>query len=425
MGAPVTQLWQYLQTELFPTTTYHYNSGGEPKVIPQLSWEQLKAFHQSHYHPSHAIFMTYGSFPVEQHQARFEELALSRFTARSGDFSIPEERRYSEPQTVVREYPMTSEDGGHEGQTHIVMGWLLGRTADQNELMHAALLSGALLDNSASPLRHLLETCGLGSGPSELCGLDDSMQEAVFACGLEGSEEEHAEQMQQQILTVLEDIAEHGLPEAMLASVLHQIELEQRQIRSGREPYGLQIMWRLMSGINHGADPATVLDIDPVLEELQQAIKDPGFIKSLVRKLLLENPHRVLLVMRPDNTKSQRDAEQEKTALEALRASLTEADQQRIIEQTEALRQRQQMADNPEILPRVGREDVPPDLKIVKGESTSIAGMSAACYAQGTNGILHEKIVVEVPELTDEEIDGVSQKIVAAVQKATGGTLRG
>ncbi len=405
MGAPVTQLWQYLQTALFPTNTYHYNSGGEPTDIPNLSWEQLKAFHASHYHPSNAVILTYGSFPVEQHQARIHELALSKFEQRSFDFSIPDEQRYSEPFKVDEVYPMAAASEQElQGHTHIVMGWLLGRTDDQKALMHAGLLSGALLDNSASPLRHLLETCGLGSAPSDLCGLDDSMQEAVFVCGLEGSDAEQAELMQQQVLEVLEDVAEQGLPEELLASVLHQIELEQRQIRSGREPYGIQIMWRLMSAILHGAEPESVLDIDPVLEDLQQQIKDPNFIKSLVRRLLLDNPHRVLLVMEPDADKSARDANAEKQRLAEVKANLSEQQQQQIIEQAIALKQRQQSLDDPELLPRVGREDVPHGLKIVKGESRTTANMPSHWYAQGTNGILHEKLIIEVPALTPEEI---------------------
>ncbi len=408
MGSPVGQLWQYLQSALFPTNTYHNNSGGEPSDIPNLSWEQLKAFHESHYHPSNAVFLTYGSFPVAEHQARIEELALSRFEHKAFDFSIPEEQRYKEPQHVDEVYPMDVSAGQElSGHTHIVLGWLLGKTADQTELMNAALMSGALLDNSASPLRYLLETCGLGSAPSDLCGLDDSMQEAVFACGLEGSDAAQAEAMEQQVLEVLQRVAEEGLPEQLLASVLHQIELEQRQIRSGREPYGIQIMWRLMSGILHGAAPESVLDIDPVLEQLHQQIKDPDFIKGLVRRLLLDNPHRVRLIMEPDVEKSARDAEQEKQRLAALKATLPARDREHIIEQTKALKDRQQTQDDPELLPRVGREDVPHGLKIVSGQSRKTANMPSHWYAQGTNGILHEKIIIEVPELTEEEINSL------------------
>ncbi|MFT5483627.1 MAG: Zn-dependent M16 (insulinase) family peptidase, partial [Halieaceae bacterium] len=79
MSSVSSTMWQALCHHLFPTNTYHFNSGGEPECIPDLSYEQLKDFYRSHYHPSNAIFMTFGDIPAEEHQAIFEERALSRF----------------------------------------------------------------------------------------------------------------------------------------------------------------------------------------------------------------------------------------------------------------------------------------------------------------------------------------------------------
>jgi presequence protease len=79
MSSVTSRLWQTLTSYLFPTTTYHYNSGGEPSHIPDLSYEDLKRFYQTHYHPSNAIFMTYGDIPAHEHQENFENLALQRF----------------------------------------------------------------------------------------------------------------------------------------------------------------------------------------------------------------------------------------------------------------------------------------------------------------------------------------------------------
>lgn len=97
LSSPVQNLGQSLQSLLFPTTTYHHNSGGDPEDIPRLTHAQLRAFHARHYHPSNAIFMTYGDIPAAEHQARFEDRALSAFQALPLDLSIPDERRYREP----------------------------------------------------------------------------------------------------------------------------------------------------------------------------------------------------------------------------------------------------------------------------------------------------------------------------------------
>ena len=97
MSSIPSRLWHTLCKYLFPTVTYHYNSGGDPEAIPDLSYEQLKAFYESHYHPSNAIFMSFGDTPAVELQSRFEELALSRFEALNDDISVPREKRYHAP----------------------------------------------------------------------------------------------------------------------------------------------------------------------------------------------------------------------------------------------------------------------------------------------------------------------------------------
>ena len=78
MSPRSSTLWHALCENLFPTSTYHYNSGGDPAHIPDLSYDQLKAFYRSHYHPSNAIFMTFGDIPAIELQEEFEEKEHTR-----------------------------------------------------------------------------------------------------------------------------------------------------------------------------------------------------------------------------------------------------------------------------------------------------------------------------------------------------------
>ena len=221
MSSPVAQLWQKLAEDLYPTTTYHYNSGGDPAHIPDLSYEQLKAFHARHYHPSNAVFFTYGDIPAAEHQQVFEARALSRFQPLDVDFRVPPEQRYDTPRQVHAHYP--AEDGETARRTHIVLGWLLGEITDLDKVLEANLLARVLLDNSSSPLLHALETTALGTAPSPLCGLDDSSREMAFAAGVEGSEPEHAEAVEALVFEVLEQVARDGVPQEQVEAVLHEI----------------------------------------------------------------------------------------------------------------------------------------------------------------------------------------------------------
>ncbi len=404
MSSPIAQVAQTLQSHLFPTTTYHYNSGGEPREIPRLDYRKLKEFHAKHYHPSSALFMTYGNFSVSEHQEKFDADVLSKFEPEVRAVEIPDERRYSKPATVDGSYSF-DEDDDTAGKTHVVIGWLLGRSDDISEMLKAHLLSGVLLDNSASPLRKFLETTDLGSAPSELCGLDDSTREATFQCGLEGTDPENADAIERQVLEVLETVAREGVPREHVASVLHQVELAQREVGGGRFPYGLQLMMRVLPAYLHGGDPVAALDIDEILEELRRSIEDPAFVKSLIRNRLIDNTHRVRLTMSPDRELSARNMAQLASELEERKRHLDEQEKARIVEQAAALKARQEQEENPEILPRVGLEDVPDDRPIPEGVSQRVGKLPLTWYAQGTNGLVYQHLVIELPPLSAELVD--------------------
>ncbi len=405
MSAPTRRVWQTLQSHLFPTTTYHYNSGGDPEHIPDLTWERLRAFHATHYHPSNAVFMTYGSFPVAEHHAMFEDLALAHFQRQDLDFTIPDERRYSAPLALEAPYPLDGEEDTTE-KTHIVLGWLLGHSTDLAEQMNARLLTDVLLDNSASPLRNALETTALGTAPSELCGLDDDLREMVFVAGLEGSEPENAEAVEKLVFDVLSEVADKGVPREHLEAMLHQLELQQREVGGGRFPYGLQLMLRTLSPGLQGGDPMAMLDLDPVLERLRADIRDDRFIRRLVREQLLDNPHRVRVTMVPDTEMSARMAARERERLERIRAAMTRADEQRVVDLALELKKRQEAEDDPEILPKVGREDIPADIPIPKGERLDLAPtLPTTWYGRPTNGLVYAQLIVDLPKLAGDDLD--------------------
>ncbi|HEY8568836.1 insulinase family protein [Microbulbifer sp.] len=402
MSSVTSQLWQKLSKYLFPTTTYHFNSGGEPADIPDLSYEELVNFYRTHYHPSNAIFMTFGNIDAAEHQAVFEEKALHKFDQLHKTIEVGREKLYVAPVRVEEKFPLSGEEGLEE-KTHIVLGWLLGDVTDLEEALTAHLLAGVLLDNSASPLMHLLETTELGQAPSPLCGLDDSQRELVFVCGIEGSERERADELEQQVLKVLEDVAENGVPYDQVAAALHQLELQQREIGGDGYPYGLQLILTALTGATHRGDAIGLLNIDATLEKLREQIKDPKFIAGAARKLLVENQHRVRLVLSPDPDMAGRAEQAEKARLAQIKAGLDDGEKQQIIQTAKALAERQQRKDDESILPKVGVEDIPPELPKVEGEELQLNGAKVSRYSAGTNGLVYQQLVATLPEFTNEE----------------------
>jgi Zn-dependent M16 (insulinase) family peptidase len=399
MSSPNSYIWQLLSAELFPTTTYHYNSGGDPACIPDLSYEDLCRFYRTHYHPSNAIFMTFGNIPAAEHQQKFEALALQEFERLDVHIAVQDEQRFSAPKRVTASYPLDEEDT--TDKSHVLMAWLLGKSTNLEDLYKAQLLSSVLLDNSASPLLHALETTGLGRAPSSLCGHEDSFREMSFICGLEGCASDATDAVEALILDTLERVARDGVPQDMVEAALHTLELHQREISGDSYPYGLQLILSALSTATHRGDPIELLDIDPVLEKLKLAIQDRNFIPQLIREYLLDNPHRLTLTVLPDTTLSAQQQAAEAERLARVKEALSDEDIARIIRQAKELEERQNQKPDASILPKVELSDVPADIPWPSAERSSVgaAGLPVAFYARGTNGLSYQQLVLELPAL--------------------------
>lgn len=400
MSSTSSQLWQTLSKHLFPNNTYHYNSGGDPEVIPDLSHQQLIDFYKTHYHPSNAVFMTYGDIPPAELQACFDERALKRFDALDRTIKVQPAQRMHAPMRVEEAYPLQEEDT-HE-KTHIVLGWLLGESIDLDARLRAHLLSSVLLDNSASPLMQALEQSDLGNSPSPLCGLEDSALEMAFVCGLEGSESARSADVEALILDVLEQVAQNGVDRAQVDAVLHQLELSQREIRGDGMPFGLQLVMSGLSTAMQRGDTFAAIDLDPALERLRRDAESDDFIPQLVRSLLLDNPHRVTLAMRPDTELSQRRQQAEIARLARMKHTLDPSASQHVVDMAAALADRQAQQDDPDILPKVTREDVPPELHIPEATSRSVNGAPASLFAEGTNGLVYSHTAIALPDIPSD-----------------------
>lgn len=404
MSSITSTLWSSLCEHLFPTSTYHYNSGGDPEDIPNLSYERLKAFYESHYHPTNAIFMTFGDIPAAEHQAAFEEKALHRFEKLHQRIEVAPEKRLPAPKRAADVYAY-DEAGETAHRTHIVLGWMLGESSDLEQLLEAQLLSSVLLDNSASPLQLALETTDLGRAPSPLCGLEDSMREMVFCCGVEGSDIEHTDAVEELVLRVIREVADNGVEQTRLEAVLHQLELHQREISGDSYPYGLQLILQSLGCATHYSDPIAILNLDPVIARLRDNIANPDYIKGLAKRLLLDNTHRVTLTMSPDTDLTQRRAAAEAQRLADIATGLDAQARADIVKLASDLEARQEQIDDDSILPKVELGDVPAGLPELECQQSSTNGTRLTTYARGTNGLVYQQAIAALPALDDAALD--------------------
>lgn len=404
MSSTSSVLWDKLCYELFPTNTYHFNSGGDPEAIPDLSYQQLRDFYASHYHPSNAIFLTFGDIPASEHQVIFEQLVLQRFERLDERIEVALEQPFAAPRIKRHSYAI---DAGEDtaSKTHHILGWKLGESADLTAMLEAQLASAVLMENSASPLMHFLETTSLGTSPSPLCGVEESMREMVLCCGIEGSEPDAADAFEAQVLAIIERVANEGVAAEKLESILHQIELHQREVTGDGMPYGLNLMLRALSAATHHGDAVAALDLDPVLASIRRNIQDPLYVPSLLRSLLLDNPHRVRLTVEPDTGLSEHRNRAERDKLDRLSEAMDGAQRAQVYDLAEQLRARQAQEDDPTILPRVEISDIPALLPEPEPRVHASGSIHTYQYAAGTNGLVYQQWLAPLPALSDSEFE--------------------
>jgi Zn-dependent M16 (insulinase) family peptidase len=179
MSSPDQVMIRSVQKQLYPSTTYHFNSGGDPAEIPSLTYSQLKKFHRRHYHPSNAFFYTYGNFPLDDTLAFIHETVLRKFRRTTPHTEVPRQRRWRKPREGKFPYPLeASEDPSQKCQ--VCVAWLTADIKNSFDLLTLSLLEQILLGNSAAPLRKALIDSGLGSALCDGSGFDADNRDTLF-----------------------------------------------------------------------------------------------------------------------------------------------------------------------------------------------------------------------------------------------------
>ena len=399
MSSISSQLWHGLSKHLYSSSTYRHNSGGNPENIIDLTHDYLVDFHRKHYHPSNATFFTFGDLNPTEIQEFINKNVLQSFEPSNEIISVKNEERISKPKTVTEFYnPMPEDEHNH----HVVLSWLLGESHNPVELLESYLVSNILLDNSASPLRKVLENTDLGKSLSPLTGLEADHKELVFAAGLEGVDANSQLKVEELILSCLKNVVSNGISQELIQSSLHQLEIKQREITGSGMPYGLQIMLSCLPACLHNDDPLKVLDLDSSFDVIKDNLNKENYIEKLIEEKIINNPHRVNYCLAPDIEFNSKNEKIIKEKIDEKSKNLSFEDKERIIELTKDLKLRQEKSDNPEILPKVTKEDIPKIRNYAKSESFKNDNKNFF-YKVGTNGITYHSIILPCSPLTENE----------------------
>jgi Zn-dependent M16 (insulinase) family peptidase len=389
-----------------PGTPYAFESGGDPVEIPNLDLNSFKEFHRTRYSPANCRVFLAGNISTEK-QLKF--LNDNFFGCIEGGVtckSVEKTKRWDSPKQFHIPCP-----AGSDKKSTIFISWLCGDVIDFDETMALLALSEILLGHDGSPLTRTLIESGLGEDVSPVSGLESEIRESLFITGLKGvsgDAREMSGKIEKLIIDKLTGLVKEGIPKEEIEAALLSMEFSQREIRrAGGSPFSLVWMRRSLRTWIHGCKPWDSLLLEPPLQKLKENIaKNDAYFESLIQKYFLDNPHRALVVVEPQEDFLPKQEAHIAELLNAKEKEMNESDKQAIIDNSRKLEEFQSEGDSPQALatiPHLSRKDLSTEIDYIPRKMEDLNGIPALCHDLYTNGITYIDLAFPVDTLSAED----------------------
>ncbi len=386
---------------LLEGTAYAFESGGDSLNIPELTYEELVAFHRQHYHPSQAIAFSYGQFDPDLVQSRLLEVIAQRQDPAVNLTPPALVSTLTEPVRATVAVPQGEDEDAQEHSA--LVGWVLGPTFENDTGLVTVFMAQALMGGDASPLTQRMSQQGFGR-PSSLAGPDTENHEVSFWTGMDGLTAEQVPMAEALVRSTLEQVAHEGLPQSHLQATFRELEVMSRDM-GNRMPLGVEMILGMVTPTLAGANPAWA--IDPAqLTQWEERLTDPGFVAEWVRQNLLDNPRRAHVVVEPQANWHDLRQQQEQAMLQVRLDSWSPAQRQAVIDELAAFEARPAGTHDTSKLPIIdlGRVSREPLARLPHVFSPASSTHTAQLFVRAsTRGIGHATVYLDLSEATADQ----------------------
>ena len=391
---------------LFPDTAYGVESGGDPKNIPDLTYEQFLEFHRTYYHPSNSFIYLYGNMDMEERLDWIDREYLSRFDALEVDSRIGIQKPFEEPKELVSEYPVL-DDEPLEDNTYLNMSIVVADGCDVLTNTAFAVLEYVLLDSPGAPVKQALLDAGIGKDVDG--SFQDGLLQTFFSIDAKYANPEDTEAFQKVIFETLNKCEDEGLDEKALRAAINYYEFRFREADYSVYPKGLIYGMNMYDTWIYDEDrPFEYLKMLGILEELKKRI-GTGYYEGLIREKLINNPHRLVTTLKPKRGLAKEEEEKLAARLAEYKASLSEEEIRAIAGRTKALKEFQDSEEDPSCLPSLKRSDLDRKTPIVlKTEELESEGTKILHHDYKTNGIAYLTLLFDADSVPDHWLPHLS-----------------
>ena len=416
-SSPESVLDRVVLHNLFPDTCYANDSGGDPDVIPNLSYEQFTAFHKKYYHPSNSYIYLYGDMDFVEKLEWLDKAYLSFFDAQEIDSAIGLQEAFAEVKEIEETYSITSGES-EDDNTYLSYNKVIGTSLDKNLYLAFEVLDYALLSAPGAPLKKALVDAGIGKdimGAYESC-----IYQPMFSVVAKNANAEQKEAFVNVIEDTLRRIVKEGIDQKAIEAGIHYNEFRYREADFGSYPKGLMYNLQIFdSWLYDDEKPFIHMSAIETYDFLKSQIST-GYFEKLIQQYILDNTHGAVVVVKPERGRTARMDKELEEKMEAYKAGLTKQEVEELVKATRQLVEYQEEEEKPEDMekiPVLERSDISREIAPIQNEEMEMNGTKLVFHEIDTNGIGYVDLIFDLSGVSAEELPyvGVLQAVLGII----------
>lgn len=397
-SSPDDVLSREIMNSLFPETTYGTESGGDPKNIPDLSYEEFCQFHKKLYHPSNSYIYLYGNMDMAEKLQYIDENYLSRFDERKVDSEVSMQKPFDKVRMVEKAYPISDEED-EEKAAYLAYNMVVGDALDVDLCVAFDILDYALGSVPGAPLKTALVEKGIGE--EVYSSFDNGILQPYFSVIAKKTSLSRREEFVETIKEVLTKLAEEGIDKNALLAGINFYEFRYREADYGY-PKGLMYGIDMFNSWLYDDKNAFLhIEKNDVFARMKEWV-EKGEFENLIRKYLLNNTHASIVTLVPEKGLAAKNDQNLKDKLAAYKAGLNKEEIEKIVADTKALKEWQETPDRKEDLekiPLLSRKDMKKEAAEFVNEIREIDGTTVVYHNLFTNGIAYLRLMFKADKV--------------------------
>lgn len=357
-SSPDDVLDREIMNSLYPDTSYSVESGGDPEVIPELTYEQFLDFHRTYYHPSNSYLYLYGDMDLQEKLEYIDKEYLSTYDYLHIDSEIRMQQAFEERKEVIKEYSIMDNEAEEEN-AYLTYNVSIGDNLDPEKYIAYQILDYAVCSAPGAVLKQALINAGIGV--DVYSNYENGIRQPFFSIVAKGADLADKDRFIAIIESELRKMTEEGIAQRALDAALTYYEFKYREADFGSYPKGL--MWGLQimdSWLYDEQKPLLHLKVNHIYQALREKL-GTDYYKDLLADGILNNTHKTIVCLKPVKGLTGKKEKELENRLQALKDTMTEQKVLQIVMQTKELKDYQEQEDSPELLakiPLLSREDI-------------------------------------------------------------------